>query len=73
MSHIIAAIIIGVIFWRAVFWTQRRLMHWVNASDTKTVEGHDRVRELAWWAAIGVISVFTVIAHALAQLFLYTL
>lgn len=73
MFHIIATIVIGIIFWRAVFWAQGCLMKWIHASEVKTVESNDRVRELAWWAAIGVIGVFTVVAHMLAQLFILAL
>mgnify|MGYP003457572498 CR=1 FL=1 len=70
MLHIIATIIIGLAFWRAVFWAQEKLMVWIHASEVKSVESNDRVRELAWWAAIGVIGVFTVVAHIVTQLLL---
>lgn len=73
MLHIIATIIIGLIFWRAVFWTQDKLMDWIHASEVKTTESNDRVRELAWWAAIGVIGVFTVVAHIVTQLLILAL
>ncbi len=73
MLHIIATIIIGLIFWRAVFWTQEKLMVWLEESETKVVAGNDRVRECAWWAAIGVIGVFTVVAHMLTQLLIFAL
>lgn len=73
MFHIVATIVIGFVFWRAVFWAQEWLMGWLRASETKTVESNDRVRELAWWAAIGVIGVFTIVAHILTQLLLLSL
>lgn len=73
MIQLVLIAVIGSIFWYSVFRVRRMLMNWVSQSSNPKIEGNDRVRELAWWAAIGVISVFIIVAEMLAKLVIFTL
>lgn len=73
MIQLILVAVLGTIFWYSVFRVRGMLMVWVQKSENEKIEGNDRVRELAWWAAIGVISVFIIVAEMLAKLVIFTL
>lgn len=67
MVQLTLIFVLGIIFWVGVFKARSKLMDWVVASEQKDIGTNDRVRELAWWAAIGVISVFLTVADLLAK------
>ncbi len=73
MSLIAITIIFGAIFWALVFIVRGYLMKWLQGAESKLIDSNDRVRELAWWAAIGVLGVFFAVAHILVQGLLLTL
>ena len=52
---------------------QRWLLDWVSGSEAPYDNNNDRIRELAWWAAIGVAGTFIMLAEVLVKAFILTL
>ncbi len=68
---IVIAIAIAMFF--VVRKGQRWLLNWVSDSEAPYDSNNDRVRELAWWAVIGVAGTFIVLAEVLVKAFILTL
>ena len=66
-------IAIAVTMFYVVRKGQRWLLNWVSRSEGPYDSGNDRVRELAWWAAIGVAGTFIMLAEVLVKAFILTL
>ncbi len=73
MLEIILMVAFAAIFWGSVFWARSLLMKWLFSSHNAMNKHNDRVRELTWWAAIGVVSVFIAVADIIVKLLMATL